>query len=80
MIRFVADEDFNYDVVRPLRRALPEIDLLIEATRGDTHDHEVRDRVSDAGRRGGHRRLKARGAIRSMYHEVCAEIRVRVAV
>lgn len=28
MIRFAADEDFNSDVVRALRRALPEVNIL----------------------------------------------------
>jgi hypothetical protein len=28
MIRFAADEDFNNDVVRALRRALPEVNIL----------------------------------------------------
>jgi hypothetical protein len=28
MIRFAADEDFNNDVVRALRRALPEVNIV----------------------------------------------------
>jgi hypothetical protein len=28
MIRFAADEDFNNDVVRALRRALPALNIL----------------------------------------------------
>ena len=27
MIRFAADEDFNHDIVRALRRSLPDIDI-----------------------------------------------------
>jgi hypothetical protein len=27
MIRFAADEDFNHDIVRALRRSLPEVDI-----------------------------------------------------
>jgi len=43
MIRFAADEDFNNDVVRALRRALPEVNILgvREAGRGGQPDPEV---------------------------------------
>lgn len=43
MIRFAADEDFNNDVVRALRRALPEVNMLgvREAGRGGQPDPEV---------------------------------------
>jgi len=39
MIRFAADEDFNNDVVRALRRALPEVNIVgvREAGRGGTN-------------------------------------------
>ena len=38
MIRFAADEDFNADIVRALRRRLPELDII---------------RVQDVGLSGG---------------------------
>jgi len=43
MIRFAADEDFNNDVVRALRRALPEVNIVgvREAGRGGRPDPEV---------------------------------------
>jgi hypothetical protein len=43
MIRFAADEDFNNDVVRALRRALPEVNIVgvREAGRGGHPDPEV---------------------------------------
>ena len=43
MIRFAADEDFNNDVVRALRRALPAVNILgvREAGRGGQPDPEV---------------------------------------
>lgn len=43
MIRFAADEDFNNDVVRALRRALPEVNIVgvREGGRGGQSDPEV---------------------------------------
>jgi len=43
MIRFAADEDFNNDVVRALRRALPEVDSVgvREAGRGGQPDPDA---------------------------------------
>lgn len=43
MIRFAADEDLNNDVVRALRRALPEVNIVgvREAGRGGKPDPEV---------------------------------------
>jgi hypothetical protein len=43
MIRFAADEDFNNDVVRALRRALPAVNhsRVREAGRGGQPDPEV---------------------------------------
>jgi predicted nuclease of predicted toxin-antitoxin system len=43
MIRFAADEDFNNDIVRALRRALPEVNIrgVREAGRGGQRDPEV---------------------------------------
>ena len=45
MIRFAADEDFNYDVVRALRRALPTIDIVgvREAGYSERSDPEILD-------------------------------------
>ena len=43
MIRFAADEDFNNDIVRALRRALPEVSIVgvREAGRGGQPDPEI---------------------------------------
>jgi hypothetical protein len=43
MIRFAADEDFNNDVVRALRRALPEVNIrgVREAGRGGQPDQRL---------------------------------------
>jgi predicted nuclease of predicted toxin-antitoxin system len=43
MIRFVADEDFNNDIVRALRRRLPSLDLVraYDAGLAGTSDPEV---------------------------------------
>lgn len=52
MIRFAADEDFNNDVVRALRRALPEVDIVgvREARRGGQPDPEVLAWAAEEGR------------------------------
>jgi hypothetical protein len=43
MIRFAADEDFNNDVVRALRRSLPDVNIVgvREAGRGGRPDPDV---------------------------------------
>ena len=43
MIRFAADEDFNDDVVRALRRSLPDVNIVgvREARRGGRPDPDV---------------------------------------
>jgi hypothetical protein len=43
MIRFAADEDFNNDIVRALRRALPEVNIVgvREVGRGGQPDPEI---------------------------------------
>ena len=52
MIRFAADEDFNNDVVRALRRSLPDVNIVgvREAGRGGRPDPDVLAWAAEEGR------------------------------
>lgn len=52
MIRFAADEDFNNDVVRALRRSLPDVNIVgvRDAGRGGRPDPDVLAWAAEEGR------------------------------
>jgi hypothetical protein len=52
MIRFAADEDFNNDVIRALRRSLPDVNIagVREAGRGGRPDTDVLAWAAEDGR------------------------------
>jgi predicted nuclease of predicted toxin-antitoxin system len=52
MIRFAADEDFNNDIVRALRRALPDVNIVgvREAGHGGRPDPDVLAWAAEEGR------------------------------
>jgi hypothetical protein len=52
MIRFGADEDFNHDIVRALKRSLPDVDIATvqEVARSGWPDTRVLEWAAASGR------------------------------